>query len=148
MPSDGSVPPVPTRWDALKYGGAVVGGGLLSGCTSTAETDDGHADGGSTDDTYSVTMSPVRAVEFDAVPETVFTVFSQYADAAVALGHGDTVTSVYVPEMSGTTMNHYYEHLAGVSFDWEVLHDPLSDGLSKEQLFDRQRVAGIVSGDS
>jgi len=45
---------------------------------------------------------------------------------AVALGHGgEAVNSVYVPEMSGTTMNHYYHHLDGVSVEWEGLQDPL-----------------------
>ncbi|MFD1643791.1 ABC transporter substrate-binding protein [Halohasta litorea] len=127
----------PTRREALRYGAAIASGGLLAGCTGTTDTDDADNGGASTDDSdHSVTMSPMGTVEFDAVPETIFTVFSQYADMAVALGHGEAVNSVYVPEMSGTTMNHYYEHIDGVSFDWEDLHDPLNDGLSKEQLFE------------
>jgi len=130
----------PTRRATLKYGGAVVGGGLLAGCTGNADSGDGSANEStaspSTDNSYSATMSPMGSVEFDAVPENVFTVFSQYTDMAVALGHGDAVNSLYVPEMAGTTMNHYYHHLDGVSFEWEGLPDPLSGGLSKEQLFE------------
>jgi hypothetical protein len=54
---------------------------------------------------------------------------------AVALGHEEAINAVYVPEMSGTTMNHYYQHLDGVSLDWEGLADPLNDGFSKESLY-------------
>jgi len=84
---------------------------------------------------YSADLSPVGTVEFDSVPETVFTVYPQYLDMAVALGHGETVNAVYVPEMSGTTMDHYYEHLDGVSVEWQDLTDPLSDGFAKESLY-------------
>ena len=84
---------------------------------------------------YSADLSPVGTVEFESVPETVFTVYPQYLDMAVALGHGEKVNAVYVPEMSGTTMNHYYERLDGVSVEWEGLADPLSDGFSKEPLY-------------
>ncbi|MBV0903556.1 ABC transporter substrate-binding protein [Haloarcula salina] len=145
----------PTRRDALKFGGALLGGGLLAGCAgsgdsatptsqSTGDGSDGAttptdaADGQSTTtEGYTVSMSPVGDVRFDAVPEEVFTVYPQYLDMAVALGHGERVNSVYVPEMSGTTMNHYYHHLDGVSLDWEGLHDPLTDGFSKESLYER-----------
>ncbi|WP_435143566.1 ABC transporter substrate-binding protein [Halobaculum sp. P14] len=139
----------PTRRDALRAGGAVLTAGLFAGCTSGGDatpTDDvktptATPESGTTESTtesgpYTVSMAPMGDVAFDAPPENVFTVFPQYADMAVALGHGDAVNSVYVPEMSGTTMNHYYDCLDGVSFDWKGLTDPLSDGLSKELLFD------------
>ncbi|UPW01763.1 ABC transporter substrate-binding protein [Halorussus gelatinilyticus] len=141
-----------TRRSLLKGTGAAGVGAFLAGCTG-----DGASDGTQTSETggsgtttettaaestatetgggHSVSMSPVGTVVFDAVPEEVFTVFPQYADMAVALGHGDAVNSVYVPEMSGTTMNHYNHHLDGVSFDWKGLHDPLSNGFSKELLY-------------
>src|SRR6056297_3615694 len=123
-----------TRRSLLKGAGAASTGALLAGCTGDGASDGtGTSEEGAsetatetttaesttteTDDGHSVSMSPVGTVEFDAVPENVFTVFPQYADMAVALGHGDAVNSVYVPEMSGTTMNHYNHHLDGVSFD-------------------------------
>jgi len=121
-----------TRREAIKYGGAVVAGGLLSGCSG------GGSAGAATTETggsYSVSMSPVGDVTLDNVPETAFTVFPQYADMAVALDHGDAVNSVYVPEMSGRTMNHYYRRLDGVDFAWADLYDSLSDGFPKEQLY-------------
>lgn len=62
--------------------------------------------------------------------------YPQYADMAVALGYGDAVNAMYVPEMSGPTMNHYYDRLDGVSFTWEQLVNPLNDGLAKELLYE------------
>ncbi|NHN60653.1 MULTISPECIES: ABC transporter substrate-binding protein [Halorussus] len=142
-----------TRRRLLRGAGAAGGAALVAGCTggrsgdadTTTGTDSTTAERTSTEKSattadgtgpYSVTMSPMGEVEFEGVPENVFTVFPQYADMAVALGHGDAVNATYVPEMSGTTMNHYYHHLDGVSFDWEGLADPLTDGLPKELLFE------------
>ncbi|WP_435155725.1 ABC transporter substrate-binding protein [Haladaptatus sp. DFWS20] len=133
---------IPTRREYLKGSGALIGGGLLAGCTSDSSgTNSNGTTGQSTTGTtadagpYSVTMAPMGEVEFDSVPETVFSIFPQYADMAVALGHGDAINSIYVPEMSGKTMNTYYERLDGVSFDWKGLPDPLKNGLSKEMFY-------------
>ncbi|NEU58497.1 ABC transporter substrate-binding protein [Halorussus sp. MSC15.2] len=136
----------------IAAGTSVALGGLLAGCTgeggsspdetetqSETETQrqtESESETTTAAESYSVSMSPVGTVEFDTVPENVFTVFPQYADMAVALGRGDAVNSVYVPKMSGTTMNHYYHHLDGVSFDWKELSDPLNGGLTKELLFE------------
>lgn len=130
---------LPTRRDYVKYSGTVVVGGLLAGCagdggTGTEPATTTQADKPE-DPSYSVTMAPMGTVEFEAVPETIFTIFSQYADMAVALGVGTNVTATYAPEMVGPAMNHYYHHLDGVSFDWEGLPDSLSDGLPKELLY-------------
>ncbi|QLH79752.1 ABC transporter substrate-binding protein [Halosimplex rubrum] len=84
------------------------------------------ADGG-----YSATLSPAGEVTLDSEPENVFTMYNQFADMLVALGYGDTVNSMFVPDMAGPTMNHYYERLDGVSFDWEGLANPFND-FSKE----------------
>lgn len=127
--------------------GGIALGTALAGCTGSdattdsTETETGETAAGGTDtatatDTgYTATLSPAGTVEFDDVPETVFTVYPQYLDMAVALGHEETVESVYVPEMSGTTMNHYYHHLDGVSLEWEGLADPLAEGLAKERIY-------------
>lgn len=80
-------------------------------------------------------MVPVGKVTFERVPEKLFMVFPQYADMALALGRGDAVNAVYVPEMTGTMLNHYCEHLDGVLFSRKGLVDPLTDGLTKEQLY-------------
>ena len=141
---------IATRRDVLTTGSAFLWSGALAGCASqsspsdaTSAATDGQIDtetSSRTDTTasepasYDASMAPMGEVEFDEPPERVFTVFPQYADMAVALGHGETVNAVYVPEMSGTTMNHYYDRLDGVSFEWEGLEDPLSDGLDEEHL--------------
>jgi len=134
-----------TRREYMKGGAGVALGGLLAGCMGGGnETDDsgenqtnGNQSGSSSGEgdvsgSYTASMSPVGDVEFDAVPEEVFTVYPQYADMAFALGHADSLNSVYVPEMTGTTLNHYAERLEGVSFAWEDLEDPLSGGFAKE----------------
>ncbi|SFR37209.1 ABC transporter substrate-binding protein [Halogeometricum limi] len=147
----------PTRRTYLKRASAVAAAGLVAGCsgdtdasagqssstdstgtetTTEAETTNETDTETDTQESYTASMRPMGEVTFDAVPEDVFAVFPQYADMAVALGHGDALNAVYVPEMSGTTMNHYYERLDGVSFDWEGLVDPLADGLGKEMLFE------------
>ena len=143
----------PTRRQYL-LGGAAALSGLLAGCSSGSSEEqsngtterttggvgtDGNSTGTGTaaaDGPYAATLAPAGEVTFDAVPESAFTVFSQYADMAVALGRGDAVNAMYVPEMAGTTMNNYYARLEGVSFDWKGLSDPLSEGLSKELLYD------------
>ncbi|WP_158058545.1 ABC transporter substrate-binding protein [Halorussus halophilus] len=143
--------PFLTRRNFLKGAGAVGAGSVLAGCmgdsdsgangTTTSSPSKTTNGGNSTTQTaqsdgpYSVSMSPMGEVEFDTVPESVFTVFPQYADMALALGHSDSLNSVYVPEMTGTTLNHYCHHLDGVSFEWKDLEDPLSGGLTKELLF-------------
>jgi ABC-type Fe3+-hydroxamate transport system substrate-binding protein len=128
---------LPMRRDVIKKG-AVVGAGLLAGCASNAGSSDETEKNGGTSNkggSYSATMAPMGTVEFESVPESVFVIFSQYADMAVALGHGKKVNSLFAPEMSGKTMNTYYDRLDGVSFDWKGLPDPLSDGMSKELLY-------------
>jgi len=133
-----------TRREYLKGGGALVGTGLLAGCagdvdsesTTTTEPEATETETDAETDPYAVDLAPVGDVTFDVPPESAFVAFPQYADMAVALGHGDAVNTLYVPEMSGTTMNHYYHHLDGVSFEWEGLVDPLADGLSKEGLYE------------
>lgn len=125
----------PTRRRVLKAGGSVLGGGVLAGCIndrSGTESTPTRGDGSG----RSASLAPVGDVSLDSPPERIFTIYTQYADMAVALGYGDTVNAVYVPEMSGPTMNHYYDRLDGVSFDWKGLADPLSDGLAKELLYE------------
>ncbi|MFC7071666.1 ABC transporter substrate-binding protein [Halovenus rubra] len=163
MPDNKTEHERPTRRDYLIYGGGVVSSTLLAGCTSDSDSSTGTSDGtdstptdtptatptatpAGTEETetktatpedkgYSATISPVGTVDFESVPESVFTVFSQYTDMAVALGHGDAVNAMYVPKMAGTTMNHYYHHLTGVDFEWEGLYDPLNAGIPKEKLY-------------
>ncbi|WP_283402460.1 ABC transporter substrate-binding protein [Halorubrum sp. DM2] len=122
----------PTRRDTIKYGGAVVGGGLLAGCigdsdsdatpeqtetetnTSTEETE-------TEDSSYSVTMAPMGTVEFEKPPERVFTDLTHHAGMALALGHGDAVTATWGGERFGPIWNNVLDGVDGVSVDWSDL---------------------------
>ena len=90
-----------TRRDAIRGGGGLVAGGLLSGCAGAggaggdggtaessgettasdaaagAETAEGETAGG--DGSYSVTMAPSGEVTFDAPPETWMAYFTRTA---------------------------------------------------------------------
>ncbi|GGN09787.1 ABC transporter substrate-binding protein [Halarchaeum nitratireducens] len=122
---------------AYLAGAGAVGSALVAGCTGGSSDDADEtsssttAGGTSAADSYTASIAPVGEVTFDEVPESAFTMYPQYADMLVALGHGDAVNSLFVPEMSGTTMNYYYEHLDGVAFDWEGLPNPF-DNFTKE----------------
>ncbi|MFH5843371.1 ABC transporter substrate-binding protein [Haladaptatus sp. CMAA 1909] len=146
----------PTRRKYVKYGGAVIGGGLLAGCASDSgmnaegtvttsetgtETDDGT---GTTNDdkttteadgSYTVTMSPMGTVEFEGVPESAMTYSQLYTDAAVALGHGSAVNSLGF-SWYGDILDFFYESLDGVSFDSSSLPQVYSNGLDKEIFYE------------
>ncbi|MBV0900230.1 ABC transporter substrate-binding protein [Haloarcula salina] len=137
-----------TRREWLAYGGAVVGGGLLAGCsgsegagdadsTQTAGTPtDAEATqtAAETDQSYSVSMSPVGEVSFESPPETVFTRLTHHADMAFALGRGDSVTAMHAPDYYDGLWNQFVERLPGVSLDWSGLYSSWQP--SKEQLYE------------
>ena len=141
-----------TRRDAIKYGGAVVGGSVLAGCTSDAEPQGNEpgteTNGGSTagtgtetgsattagDGSYSVTMAPVGEVEFERVPETVFTRLTHHADMAFALGRGDAVNALHAPDYYDGLWNQFVARLPGVSLDWSGLYS--SWEVEKEKLYE------------
>lgn len=140
----------PTRRDTIKYGAAIVGGGLLAGCTGdsggdapetdtpTDATTPTETETGDTstpeDESYSVTMSPVGTVEFDEVPERIFTCLSHHAGMAFALGRGDDVNAVNGPGYYNTTWAQFTERLPGVSVDWSNAYASWEP--SKEQLYE------------
>ncbi|MBP2251090.1 ABC-type Fe3+-hydroxamate transport system substrate-binding protein [Halarchaeum solikamskense] len=146
--TDTNTTEAPTRRDYVKYGGAVIGGGLLAGCsggdpsstTSGATTAD-ETESTTTSETssqsgqsYSVAMAPMGEVSFDSVPEAVYTGLPNTADMAIAAGKADAINSIYFPEYHGTLLNHFYERLDGVSLDWKNLKD--SWGLGKEGFYE------------
>lgn len=125
----------PTRRGVLKTGGSLLVGGALAGCTDSS-SGTGSTPSAGDEARGSASLAPVGEVSLDASPERIFSMYPQYADMVVALGYGDAVNTMYVPEMSGPTMNHYYDRLDGVSFTWEQLVNPLNDGLAKELLYE------------
>jgi len=160
--NDTNTTEAPTRRDTVKYGGAVVGGGLLAGCAGQSDsqstpTEPSAGEESTTTDTsttedenYSVTMSPVGTVEFDSVPETAIAGQLHVVDHLVSFGLEDRIIAASNPSALFTG---YYEQLPGVSFDGEGLPNILSEGnISKEMLYeldaDIHHIDPVVARDS
>ena len=136
MSDDGSVPQVPTRRDTIKYGGAVVGGGLLAGCTGGETEPTNESESESTANTanssYSVTIEPVGEVTFDAVPNTWVAENASWADMGVALGLEKPSAVV----LTGEYRTWHYEDIPGLSTDKSEMVSLWQDGISKELFLD------------
>ena len=137
-------PEPPTRRDVLGYG-ALAGGSLLAGCTggvgsdptpAPSERETTSASGPTTtadDAHYTVSMAPVGEVEFEAVPERIFTRLTHHAGMAFALGRGDDVNALHAPEYYDGLWNQFTPRLPGVSLDWTGAYS--SWKASKEELY-------------
>jgi ABC-type Fe3+-hydroxamate transport system substrate-binding protein len=118
-----------SRRDYLTYGGAVVGGGLLAGCTGQSEsgstptetktstpTSTPTAEPEPTDSptpaTYTASIEPVGEVTFEEPPETVVSGWGFVGDVLTALGHAESVVGMARP---GFWYQGFYELLPGVS---------------------------------
>ncbi|WP_424018234.1 ABC transporter substrate-binding protein [Halorientalis pallida] len=120
----------PTRRDTLKYGGALAAGGAMAGCSDLVGQDGENGSGGTpSGGSYSVTMSPMGTVEFDAVPEEAVVYSNHDADILVSLGQADAITSLGFPENYSAV---YYDELPGVSLDTSELTKLYNDGVDKE----------------
>ena len=136
----------PTRRDYMRYGGAVVGGSLLAGCvgqsgpeSTPAEKSTGSESSSSNESTpederYSVTMSPMGTVEFETVPQSVFTILGHHADMLVALGRGDAINAMHAPGYHQSLYQKFLHHLDGVTVDWDGLYSSWPP--SKEKLYE------------
>ena len=78
----------PTRRGYIKYGGTVIGGGLLAGCLG--QSGDGSASMTTeTDSGYTASIVPAGEVYFEDVPESWLAYNGGWADMAFALGQRD-----------------------------------------------------------
>jgi len=128
----------PTRRDIVKGGGALFGGGFLAGCSGDRDRETpvtGTTETATSDASYSVTMEPVGAVEFETVPETIAPFTADYIDMLVALGHGDAAQSIWY---RGRYKTLHYEELDGVSIDLDGLTQLWNDGVSKEPFYEME----------
>ncbi|ELZ98176.1 hypothetical protein C440_02973 [Haloferax mucosum ATCC BAA-1512] len=142
-----------TRRTYLKSGLAVAAGGLLAGCTGTSgeeTTTDSESTATATStseptteqttesaddgDSYTVSMAPMGNVEFDGVPETIFTRLTHHAGMAFALGHGDAVNAMHAPDYYDALWNQFVARLDGVSLDWSGLYSSWEP--TKEKLYE------------
>ncbi|WP_423999188.1 ABC transporter substrate-binding protein [Haloarcula salina] len=150
MSEDSGGHEAPTRRDYMKYGGAVVGGGLLAGCAGDSDSgDEGEAkntpsstemptatptEADATDTSYSVTMSPMGTVNFESPPENVFTILAHHADMVLAMGRGEDLNAIFNPELFDGLYNRVLEHVDGVSVDWADLQGSWNP--AKESLYE------------
>ncbi|AHG01482.1 ferrichrome-binding protein (plasmid) [Halostagnicola larsenii XH-48] len=120
----------PTRRDYMRYGGTIVGGGLLAGCLGDGDTspDTNTAEG------YTATIAPVGEVTFDAPPKSIFTRLTHLAGMAFALGRGNDVNAMHAPDYYDALWNQFTPHLEGVSLDWTGLYSSWEP--DKEQLYE------------
>jgi ABC-type Fe3+-hydroxamate transport system substrate-binding protein len=161
MSDDGSSTETPTRRDYMKYGGALVGSGLLAGCvgdgdsgsaettttgTATGTTESTTTDGTSQsteqesgtetatpETTYAVGLSPVGTVTLEAPPTNVFTHFPWFPDMASALGRGETVNYLW---WDGTVAGFEYFTAGFEDFEIEWADNAGEYGFAKEQLYE------------
>ncbi|MFC6989083.1 ABC transporter substrate-binding protein [Haloplanus sp. GCM10025708] len=134
----------PTRRAYLKYGGALVSGGLLAGCaedTGAASTPESttptRADtktraASSADGSYAVSMEPVGEVTFESVPETWVANNGSWADMGVALGL-EPPKAVW---LTGRYHTQYYDAIPGVSVDKSDMVSLYRDSVSKELFYE------------
>lgn len=114
-----------TRRDYVKYGGAVLGGGLLAGCSGDSGSESTTTDGADTtttteaesqtttaESTYSATMKPVGTLELESVPENFVGGWGFTADVMTGLGQSDKIVAAEGPEFWFTG---FYDKLPGVS---------------------------------
>nr|WP_229772868.1 ABC transporter substrate-binding protein [Halarchaeum nitratireducens] len=134
-----------TRREYVKYGGAVVGGGLFAGCSSqptgestqTAETTQATEQGSETTSTtesdYTVDLSPVGTVSLEEPPTNVFTHFPWFPDMASALGRGETINYLW---WDGTVAGLEYFTAGFDDFEIEWADKAGEYGFAKEQLYE------------
>ncbi len=140
-----TTPTGPTRRDTIKYGGAVVGSGLLAGCTGagdpestseSTETETNTSTSTTSEATsYSVTMSPVGEVTFEEVPSDVVAYSPQYVDMLVALGHEDSLNAVGFTD-NLDSLRYYFDAVESASISKDGLEQLYNEGMDKEMLYE------------
>ncbi|SFR39967.1 ABC-type Fe3+-hydroxamate transport system, substrate-binding protein [Halogeometricum rufum] len=144
----------PTRRTYLKRTGALVGAGLVAGCSgdsdATTETSSPATDSetatteavtaeqtesetATAESNYATELAPVGSVTLDSPPENVFTHFPWFPDMASALGRGDTVNSLW---WEGTAAGLDYFTAEFDGFDVEWADEATEYGFSKERLYE------------
>jgi iron complex transport system substrate-binding protein len=134
----------------MRYGGTVVGGGLLAGCagesgeggTSTgtptsAPTDTPTPSTAEEPDSWEVTMEPAGTRTFTEVPETYAVYHRGWADIMASLGQVDGLRGMQVPSTFFPT--EFYERLPGVEIDLSGVVDLFgggSDSVDKELVYE------------
>lgn len=102
----------PTRREYMKYGGAVVGGGLLAGCSeSSSQKTDRAETQTQTGSSYAGTMAPVGDLELESEPESIVAGWGFEQDVLTALGEADRLVAAEGKQFWYTG---FYDKLPGV----------------------------------
>lgn len=145
MSRDDTAHGTPTRRDYVKYGGAVVGAGLLAGCTGgegddAAQTESENGAGDTSEETgestaYDVCMEPVGCVEFEEPPTSWLGSFGFIGDLGLSLGIQDDVAGMVFPS---TWYTGWYDELPGVSVDTDAIRGIVDDdgAADKEAIYE------------
>jgi len=137
---------VPTRRETIKGGGALIGGGLLAGCTggsdgggangSSGSNGSGgeNATGGDGGVSYEVCMKPNPCTTFERVPETFATYHTAWSEIAFVLT-GQEPEGMAYPEFYPTE---FYDGLPGIEIDVESVTKIVTeeDVFSKELFYE------------
>ncbi|MFC6837978.1 ABC transporter substrate-binding protein [Halomarina ordinaria] len=140
MADDATEHEAPTRREYVKYGGALVGGGLLAGCVGQTEsgnqsepaatnTSDESEEKG---ESYSATIEPTGRVEFDEPPESVVPALQFGADLMVALGQWDRVEWMAFRRNVDET---FFRMVPELSFDLDEVETLSPEGTLDKELF-------------
>ncbi|WP_231187462.1 ABC transporter substrate-binding protein [Haladaptatus sp. DYF46] len=146
MGDDTTQDKIPTRRDYLKYGGAIVGGGLLAGCAGNSDQESTPTDTATQttaqesetatttpEPSYTAEISPVGTVTLEAPPTNVFTHFPWFPDMATALGQGETVNYLWW-DGTAAALEYFTAGMDGVEIAWA--DQAREYGFTKEQLYE------------
>jgi iron complex transport system substrate-binding protein len=135
----------PTRREYVKYGGAIIGSSLLTGCagnldgsstpeTTAIETTETETETPSERTRYSVRMTPMGEVTFEGIPEQWMAYFSTYGDMGVALGQLDGLQGLIYTENWPLA---FFEHLPDVEVSFDGVTQLMGDGgIDKESFYE------------
>jgi iron complex transport system substrate-binding protein len=142
MIDDSSNHEAPTRRDYIKYGGAVVGGGLLAGCTGEAgqttdtptstDTSASASTEPETDESYTVTVEPLGEFTFEEAPERYAVNDLVAADIAHALGKSEMIAG---PGDMNRWPTFFYDQLPGVSMNTDDALELFSESGYDQEVF-------------
>jgi iron complex transport system substrate-binding protein len=131
-----------SRRDYIKYGGAVVGGGLLAGCTgdsgqttdtpTSTDTSTAASTKPETDESYTVTVEPLGEFTFEQVPERYAVNDLVAADIAHALGKSEMIAG---PGDMNRWPTFFYDQLPGVSMNTDDALELFSESGYDQEVF-------------
>ena len=142
MADDSATHEASTRRDYMKYGGAVVTGGLLVGCSGNGEpestptptdTETEESDGSTeASGSYEVCMKPNGCHTLDAVPEEFLVNHQGPVDMMISLGQVEGMVASASPS---TFPTQYFEQIPDVSVDLDNVTALTEGGSPDKEVF-------------